>query len=632
MGDLPFQIAAEVVDRGFCRFIASANGERIAVEKYAPGDGKARQRVARQWAEDPRLRNDGQLTVGQVEHALERIELEAMEALNKAEADFCVDAGRRVEVAGYADDEHLAEVAWNIDAGHPDLIVYNRQTREVSRHDEFATGIGRLVVPQISQGLVTPGGHVPGNVLLPTNADPRGADEIALRADLASFIDRYVELPAGATELAVQYVFLSWVHDGFDELPYLGFRTADIGRGKSRALEVVGSVCYRPMFVGGGSSSAATLRMLDVFGGTLVADEFDHHHNTELASDLGKILCQGFQKNRPLVKCDGEDNVPRPFKCFGPKLFALRKQLGDEASESRTLFVRMRQRTRADIPLTLPRQRFDGEALALRNRLLCWRFTRWGRVRVDPTLADPTLEDRANQLALPLLAVARTEVDRTRIREALAAQQRSIADARGDTLAGEVFRSCLAITGVGGIVRPGEVAGQVNRVRAEIAGVAVGELRKPVSPQKVGFVLRDDLELPSDGRDNVGMRYRLTRERVGELAIRFGHPSENSAHSTYSALQPNSTPENPHSQPARGDSCRSVERAELSGDPPPVSTNLHPDFASEPAPAAVPAGWTARSWAAECRRKAQLCQAEHPELARQWLRRAEAAESAAGTL
>jgi hypothetical protein len=204
-------------------------------------------------------------------------------------------------------------------------------------------------------------------------------------------------------------------------------------------------------------------------------------------------------------------------------VFALRGRLGDDATESRTLSIQMAQRTRGDIPLSLPRVTFDAEALALRNRLLGWRFVRYGNVHIDPALADAQLEDRANQIGLPLLAVARTDETRRQVVGVLRRQQGSLAASRAETLAGEVFAVIVAMADVGDTVRPSEVAKRVNQVRADAVGVEVDKLgRQAVTPQRVGRILSGELELPVDARDSIGMRYRLAPRRMAQLAQRFG--------------------------------------------------------------------------------------------------------------
>ena len=69
--------------------------------------------------------------------------------------------------------------------------------------------------------------------------------------------------------------------------------------------------------------------------------------------------------------------------------------------------------------LNLPRERFDQEAQAMRNKLLAWRFAVLGKVKLNPGFADRTLEDRLNQIGLPLLAVARDRQVRAAIRRSM---------------------------------------------------------------------------------------------------------------------------------------------------------------------------------------------------------------------
>ncbi|HUU94500.1 MAG TPA: hypothetical protein VM487_02075 [Phycisphaerae bacterium] len=516
---LPFDIAAAVGQRGLAVFTASVDGQRITAERYSPGDGQARRRVARSWAADDRFRNGSPIPADDIATALEQTEFAVRDRIAAIQDEEDDDAIVR-EAAAYADDEIIIELAWNVGTGAPDFIVYSKDSGNIERAAQLDTAAGKLVPPSACTGIVTPGYPIQGSILLPTECQAVGTDD-ALRQDVAAFIDRYVELPGDAVCIASEYVLLTWVHDAFDELPYLSFRTADIGRGKSRALETVGAVCYRPMLAGGGSSAAALLRLLDLFGGTLVCDEFDAAHNTELAGNLNRILNQGFQRNRPLVKCDGESNTPRPFACFGPKVFALRKRLGDDATETRTISIWMRQRTRADIPINLPRVEFDRAALELRNRLLAYRFANLGRIHIDPQLADADLEDRYNQIALPLLAVAGTDAARRRIVATLKDQQGRVAADRSDSLAGAIFEAVLTIVRRGGAIRPGDVAQEANRRTAEIEGVMVEHLRKPITANKVGWVLKGDLELQRD-RDEGGTVYRLRPERLEELAVRFG--------------------------------------------------------------------------------------------------------------
>ncbi|MHC4946380.1 MAG: hypothetical protein ACYTG7_25485, partial [Planctomycetota bacterium] len=55
---------------------------------------------------------------------------------------------------------------------------------------------------------------------------------------------------------------------------------------------------------------------------------------------------------------------------------------------------------RGDIPINLPKIYLD-EALALRNKLLLYRFRTFGTKAVSDDLIDPTIEPRFNQILAP---------------------------------------------------------------------------------------------------------------------------------------------------------------------------------------------------------------------------------------
>src|SRR5262249_23118959 len=121
---------------------------------------------------------------------------------------------------------------------------------------------------------------------------PQGPEEYGTKADLLSsiavYIDRYVDLSAEFLRLAAHYVLLTWVHDRFNELPYLRLR-GDFGTGKTRFLLVVGSICYKPIFASGASTVSPLFHMLDAFRGTLLIDEADFRFSDEKAQ-ITKIL------------------------------------------------------------------------------------------------------------------------------------------------------------------------------------------------------------------------------------------------------------------------------------------------------------------------------------------------------
>ena len=315
---LSFEIRTELPDRqGRVRFTALRDGKVIVHDTYKPGFADRREKTAKRWANDARLMDGKTVTVEEIADALVDIETGIMSEVQKHQDQIANDGDgegepEEVVTTSWADQKRIIELAFNRKREQPDFIVYDRRTKKVHRCAKITMKRRILIPPTAWYKIVTPGGTIPGSIFVPTEYDESGLDEEQLRCDVQAFIHRYVELPGDTEAMAVEYVFLSWTYDAFDELPYLALRTVDMGRGKSRGLETIGTLCYRPILCGGGSTAAAILRLVDTFGGTLLCDEFDIR-DTDLTAAVSKIVNQGFQKNRPIVKCVGDDHEPKPF-------------------------------------------------------------------------------------------------------------------------------------------------------------------------------------------------------------------------------------------------------------------------------------------------------------------------------
>jgi len=84
-----------------------------------------------------------------------------------------------------------------------------------------------------------------------------------LLSEIQSFIHRYVDVSPLFEKTASYYTLLSWVYDGFNELPYLRLR-GDPGSGKTRFL-----LTWLPVLPADLRECASTVspifRMLDSF-------------------------------------------------------------------------------------------------------------------------------------------------------------------------------------------------------------------------------------------------------------------------------------------------------------------------------------------------------------------------------
>src|ERR1051325_8087508 len=247
---------------------------------------------------------------------------------------------------------------------------------------------------------------IKNDIVLFASAPEEYGSEEGLLSEIQEFIHRYVDVSPLFEKIATYYALLSWVYDGFNELPYLRLR-GDPGSGKTRFLLTVGSLCYKPIFASGASTVSPLFRIIDAFRGTLIIDEGDFRLSDEKA-EIVKILNNGNARGFPVLRSEvtpSREFNPTAYTVFGPKLVATRGFFEDRALESRCLTEQMgQQRLRHDVPINLPASHKE-EALALRNKLLLFRFRNYHKRIPTEELVDRSIEPRLNQVFAPLLAI-----------------------------------------------------------------------------------------------------------------------------------------------------------------------------------------------------------------------------------
>ena len=225
-----------------------------------------------------------------------------------------------------------------------------------------------------------------------------------LFSEIRNFIHRYLELPADFEEITSLYVLLTWVFEFAPSIPYLRV-IGDWGTGKTRFLQVAGSVCFRPIFASGATTPSPIFRILEQFRGTLVLDEADFKDSAAW-SEMVKLLNNGYRPGMPVLRADKENGkwYPRSYQVFGPKLISTRFPFKDEALESRCLTSEMLTLTRDDIPRVLP-PAFDKEVNDLRAKLLTFRLANLTRLKgktFGNELLEPNLQPRLQEILIPL--------------------------------------------------------------------------------------------------------------------------------------------------------------------------------------------------------------------------------------
>jgi len=342
----------------------------------------------------------------------------------------------------------------------------------------------------------------------------RSQDELV--KEIEAFIHRYVDVTPLFEKIASYYVLLSWIYDGFNELPYLRLR-GDPGCGKTRFLLTVGALCYKPIFASGASTVSPLFRILDAFKGTLIIDEGDFRLSDERA-EIVKILNNGNAKGFPVLRTEVSNKKefnPTAYKVFGPKLVATRGFFADRALESRCLTEAMGQfRLRTDVPINLPSS-YEDEALHLRNKLLHFRFQNLHSVRTDDRLVDRTIEPRLNQVLVPLLSIVDDETARAGIRELARAYNREmVGDRAMDTEAHvlEVVKEIIA----------GEQKPSINAIASRFMDRHSEDYERKITPKWIGGIIRKRLNLKTQKSHGVFVIPLSEEPKLLRLYERFG--------------------------------------------------------------------------------------------------------------
>ncbi len=356
-----------------------------------------------------------------------------------------------------------------------------------------------------------------GAVLLPETPEPYGSVNELIEA-IREYLYRYVDLSERFLRIASYYILLTWVYDAFNELPYLRLR-GDFGSGKTRALVVIGSLCYKAFFASGASTVSPIFHILDTFRGTLIFDEADFRFSDE-KSELVKIFNNGNAKGFPVLRTAvtvKREFDPRAFNVFGPKIVAMRRSFEDQALESRFLTEEMGQRSlRDDIPINLPDVQKD-EARSLRNRLLMYRFQSLNRIRIDDALVDRSLSPRLNQILVPLLSIINDVQLQEEVRDSVKSFDRELSAERSASAEAGVLEILAEI-----FSDPGRASIPVSEVTATFIARFGPEYERPITNRFVGGILRKRLHLLTYKSHGVYVVPAAEKPKVDQLCIRYG--------------------------------------------------------------------------------------------------------------
>ena len=253
--------------------------------------------------------------------------------------------------------------------------------------------------------------HIPINdeeiikkvVLLPSGVTLCTEDQ--LDTAIEKYIRKWLDVDDSYIYVAIQNIKSYWLYDRFETINYLR-ALGDTGTGKSRFLNTLGFISYKPILSSGATTVSPIFRMIDKWRGTIIIDEADLKKSDE-SQDLIKLFNQGYEKNSNIMRCNVNDKSKIDFfNPYCPKIMATRQSFDDKATESRCMTTIMTQTTRKDIPYNL-NESFYKDSENIRNMLLYYRFINYHRI--DNTFCErPDIKAEMQQYEPRLIQVNTT--------------------------------------------------------------------------------------------------------------------------------------------------------------------------------------------------------------------------------
>ena len=354
-----------------------------------------------------------------------------------------------------------------------------------------------------------------GVILFPSNASEyENEEEILL--EIRSYIHKYLDISEVFEQIATYYVLFTWLYDRFNEVPYLR-AIGDFGSGKSRFIQAIGILCYKPMFTGGATTPSPIFRIIDQVRGTLVIDEADFKFS-DMTSEIVKILNTGYQKGMPVLRSEGKGVFEvKAYDVFCPKIVATRETFSDKALESRFLVEEMGAgKLRSDIPRTLDKN-FYQDAENIRNKLLMWRLKNYFEPIERREDLIEGIHPRLNQIVMPLLSVIKDEPIRNNLKTFIVKYNGELTADRGLSWESDIV---FAIFRLEYETKLKEVT--VKQITEEVnQQVDISDDR--LQARKVGWYLRSRLQLkPYKTRKGFVLSFEKNRKRLDMWKERFG--------------------------------------------------------------------------------------------------------------
>lgn len=409
----------------------------------------------------------------------------------------------KISTTSFTDGVTQGECIFNIQEQRTEFIIQSKEGQVFQL--QYTKDQHKLEPPTQVRRLV-----LSNTLKLPTEAAPYDTSD-KLISKVRELIHRYVDLSETFETICTHYVLLTWLYDRYNELPYLRVR-GDYGSGKTRFLAVIGSLCYKPIFASGASTTAPLFHLLNDIQGTLVLDESDFKYS-DTTAELTKILNNGNAKGFSVLRCEPSTDgrfVAKAYNIFGPKIIASRESFKDDALESRCITEDLGNKPlRSDIPISLP-DSFEAEALQLRNQLLQYRLDHRGRSVLEADFNSSALAGRTRQIYLPLLSLIRDSEEFSLVQQRIVDYEAQLRSDRGLQTEAELLQVIKLLQGEG---KPLSITEITKKFVLQFGTRYV----RRVTPKWIGCLLRSRLHLATRKANGVYIISEGQEEKLKRL-------------------------------------------------------------------------------------------------------------------
>ena len=349
---------------------------------------------------------------------------------------------------------------------------------------------------------------------------------------LAQFVKKWLDIPEDFAQFGIWNIKVSCVYENFHTLNYLRFQ-GDTGCGKTRGLDVFGHLHYKPIFVTGGTTPAPLFRVIDKWRGSIIMDEADLKKSDE-SEDIIKILNNGFEKGKHIMRCDQNDATKLLFfDPFCPKMLSTRRSFTDKATESRCITHIMDVTERKDIPLNLNDEFFE-KALDLRNKLLMWRFKNFFEIKNDVEFDLGDIEPRVKQIVGSYISLFSTDLEQMeKFKKYITEYQEELIEERASSFEGAIVEAIHNLLDKGvvdfdnkDIIEEGSFTGRDGKAMKPqgISGILKSLGLKKMDSSRINGKIKRPIIIKEKSINKIFKRYGLKCYNVTTVTTRMETP------------------------------------------------------------------------------------------------------------